>query len=140
LRRGDLAVHLLNWLFGKKDKAAVQQPQPAPAEQPHRVAARQDRREDPLAPAEKPASTTAAQQAAQRDGIARPGAPEQENLQRWQESGQPRAWVEAHGGRWNHEDWLGLLEELKKSSFWPMQPDAVGLALEKARQTWVQRN
>ncbi len=65
---------------------------------------------------------------------------EAENLRRWKESGKPRAWVEAHKGRWDHNDWLGLLEELKRSPYWPMQPDEVGMALEDARREWSRRN
>jgi hypothetical protein len=53
-----------------------------------------------------------------------------ENLRRWRESGQAKAWVEAHNGQWNHEDWLSLLESLRRSVFWPMLPDEVGLVLE----------
>ena len=51
-----------------------------------------------------------------------------------------RAWVEEHQGNWNHEDWLALLEELKKSPLWPMQPDAVGLLLEDSKREWLERN
>jgi hypothetical protein len=107
---------MLNWLFGKKENVAAPQG-PAPAGQNHRAAPQPGAREVPPPSPRQPA----------------PVAPEQENLQRWKASGQPRAWVEAHGGMWNHEDWLRLLEELRRSPFWPMQPDAVGLALEEAK-------
>ena len=72
----------------------------------------------------------------------RPGLVEKEadNLRRWRESGQPRQWVKAHQGSWNHDDWLALLDELKHSSYWPMQPDAVGLVLEETKCEWLQRN
>ncbi len=59
---------------------------------------------------------------------------EAENLRRWRASGQARAWVAAHHGQWNHDDWLALLEELKRSPFWPMHPDAVGQVLEEIRR------
>ena len=62
------------------------------------------------------------------------------NVKHWRESGQPQAWVEAHNGQWNHADWLALLEELKRSPFWPMHPDAVGQALEDAKRDWLRRN
>ena len=65
---------------------------------------------------------------------------ETNNLQRWKDSGQARQWVEAHQGRWDHEDWLDLLEELKRSPFWPMEPDAIGMTLEEAKREWLQRN
>src|SRR3954451_16340290 len=60
-----------------------------------------------------------------------------ENLRRWKGSGQPRLWVEARQGRWNHSDWLSLLETLRESEFWPMGPVAVALALDELkRQYW----
>lgn len=65
---------------------------------------------------------------------------ETDNLRRWRESGQARLWVERHQGCWNHNDWLVLLEELKHSSFWPMQGDSVGLVLEEIKREWLQRN
>jgi hypothetical protein len=65
---------------------------------------------------------------------------EAENLRRWRESGQPRAWVEARRGQWGHADWLALLEELKRSAYWPMPPDAIGQALEEAKREWLRRN
>ncbi len=55
------------------------------------------------------------------------------NFQRWVAAGGPRRWVEAHEGRWNHDDWVTLLADLEKSAFWPLDPDAVGAALEEAR-------
>jgi hypothetical protein len=66
---------------------------------------------------------------------ARPGAlrPESENLRRWRESEQPRSWVEAHKGQWNHQEWLGLLETLQRSPYWPMQPEDVGRVLEEIK-------
>jgi hypothetical protein len=58
------------------------------------------------------------------------------NLQRWQESGRPRAWVARHNGQWNHDDWITLLEELKGSDFWPLEPDAVGALLEAEKRAY----
>jgi hypothetical protein len=65
--------------------------------------------------------------------------PEEENLRRWRESGGARAWVEARQGRWDHQDWLALLESLRRSPYWPMRPEAVGLALEEIKQDWAKR-
>jgi hypothetical protein len=58
------------------------------------------------------------------------------NLHRWQESGQPRQWVEAHNGRWNHDDWLALLVQLESSEFWPMEAAAVGSLIEELGRQW----
>ncbi len=64
---------------------------------------------------------------------------EVENLARWQASGRPRAWVEARRGNWDHAAWLGLLDDLRRSPFWPMQPDSVGAVLEEYKSEWFQR-
>ncbi|HEY7154002.1 MAG TPA: hypothetical protein VH575_08615 [Gemmataceae bacterium] len=109
-------MRILRWLFGKQDKttAAVHE-EPTPAgearEQSSSVANSQPRAADP----------------------------ETDNLRRWRESGQARAWVETHQGRWDHNDWLALLDELKRSSFWPMHPDAVGLTLEEIQREGFRR-
>lgn len=55
------------------------------------------------------------------------------NLCRWRDSGQPRRWVEARGGQWSHGDWLHLLESLRHSEYWPLEPAAVGALLETIR-------
>jgi hypothetical protein len=62
--------------------------------------------------------------------------PETENLRRWRASEQPRTWVEAHKGQWNHQEWIALLETLQRSSYWPMQPDEVGQVLEDVKAEW----
>ena len=68
--------------------------------------------------------------------LATPELPEREgeNLRKWRASGQARAWVAAHRGQWNHDDWLALLDELQRSPFWPMHPDAVGQVLEDTKR------
>ena len=68
-----------------------------------------------------------------------PVPPETQNLRRWRESGRPRSWVEARNGHWGHEDWLGLLDTLRRSRFWPMQPEEVGRLLEETKQDWLRR-
>lgn len=67
---------------------------------------------------------------AKREG---PPRPEAENLRRWRESGQPRAWVEARKGQWDHQEWLGLLETLQRSPYWPMRPTSLGQVLEEVK-------
>src|SRR5579884_2398363 len=59
-----------------------------------------------------------------------------ENLYRWQQSGEPRRWVEAHRGRWTHDDWLHRLETLQQSPYWPLDPEAIGQVLEESRRRW----
>jgi hypothetical protein len=58
------------------------------------------------------------------------------NLRRWEWSGQARAWVEARRGEWGHADWLALLEDLRQSEFWPLEPGAVGEVLRELQQDW----
>jgi hypothetical protein len=52
------------------------------------------------------------------------------NLRRWEQSGQPQRWVEAHGGTWGRDDWLGLVQELHRSAYWPLDLHAAGILLE----------
>lgn len=58
------------------------------------------------------------------------------NLRRWQEAGAARRWVEECQGRWNHDDWLVLLRDLRESDFWPLDLDQVGAVLERLRAEW----
>jgi hypothetical protein len=58
------------------------------------------------------------------------------NLGRWQASGQALQWIDRHAGAWHHDDWLALLESLRQSEFWPLDPDAVGALLEEQRTFW----
>ena len=59
------------------------------------------------------------------------------NVVRWRSSGQPQSWVQARHGHWDHDDWEELLESLKSSAFWPMDPDAVGWTLEEVKREWA---
>ncbi len=60
-------------------------------------------------------------------------AREDDNFDRWRRSDDARRWVAARGGRWSHDDWLGLLDALSRSSSWPMREADIGGALEAAR-------
>jgi hypothetical protein len=116
-------MRILNWLFGNKEKAVA-----AAIEERGPTAADNEKLTEADDPRERSASRPSAEEV------------EAENLRRWRESGQTWAWVQAREGRWDHDAWLGLLEELKRSSFWPMCPDAVGQALEKTKREWLSRN
>lgn len=109
---------LLNWLLGKKEPAVA-------------VSAAAERGPLAVVPS-RPAPPP------EPERSRRPS--EADNLRRWRESGQARAWVEARRGQWGHAEWLALLDELKRSSFWPMEPDAVGQVLEAAKHEWLHRN
>jgi hypothetical protein len=123
---------IFHLLFGKRDAAGVatlsgeQGPAPVAATPPRRrqSAERTDGRLGPEGDRESGRSVP----------------PEAENLKRWRESGHAQAWVEKCQGRWNHSDWLALLEELSRSPFWPMEADAVGLVLEAEKRQWLRRN
>src|SRR6266436_5632190 len=102
VNRGDRIVGLLNLLFGKKAKSA-----PAAGPANGLAAAPAPVRPAPPSPESRPAAPTS----------------EAENVRRWRESGQAQAWIEVHKGQWNHDDWLKLLDTLKRSAFWPVKPD-----------------
>ncbi len=48
--------------------------------------------------------------------------------------------MEARRGQWGHAEWLALLDELKRSPYWPLDPDSVGLVLEETKREWLKRN
>jgi hypothetical protein len=58
-----------------------------------------------------------------------------QNLQRWYDSGFPQRWVREHNGVWDHETWALLVEDLKLTEFWPMEPDDVGRLLEDLKRS-----
>lgn len=62
-------------------------------------------------------------------------SPSAENLRRWRQHA-ARAWVEAHRGEWNHQDWLDLLSGLQRSEYWPLQPEEVGQTLEELKREY----
>src|SRR5581483_179369 len=64
-------------------------------------------------------------------------AQEWRNLRRWQDSGDPRRWVAAHDGQWDHADWLNLLATLRQSAFWPLDPADVGQVLEEQKRAYL---
>jgi hypothetical protein len=109
-QKGDFTVGLLDLLFGKKATTGTT--------------------------AQQESTTPATQWPTNAEGGPAALRPEMENLRRWRASGQPRSWVEAHKGQWNHQDWLGLLETLQQSPYWPMQPDDVGRVLEEVKSAW----
>ena len=135
---------LFDWLFGRKERPAPstgpQQPQPRP-EREQAPAAVTTPTEAAAPPTDRPTprSTPALVGPAPNGEDTRPAA-EADNLRRWKESGQPRAWVEAHKGTWGHQEWLALLAALERSSYWPMHADAIGLTLEETKREWLRRN
>jgi hypothetical protein len=128
---GERPVRMLSWLFRKKAKPDT------PALEGRTLIARENSKLKPAGDAKERAATPPRKEESGRQALANP---EDENLRRWRESGQARAWVEARQGCWNHDDWLALLEELKGSSLWPMKADAVGLMLEETKREWLRRN
>jgi hypothetical protein len=125
-------VGIFAWLFGKKEGSDAPRQEPAAIAHPSPV-------QRPAAPVPAPPKQEPAAAAGGNGQRAPAVSPEAENLKRWRESGRARAWVEARGGRWDHAAWLALLDELRGSSFWPMDPDAVGLVLEEEHRQWLRR-
>jgi hypothetical protein len=58
------------------------------------------------------------------------------NLRRWEQSGEPWRWLDSHRGVWTHDDWLALLAALRRSDYWPLDPDAVGIVLGQMHALW----
>jgi hypothetical protein len=119
-----VAVGLFDWLFGKKEKTAT-------------LSAAHAAAPAPSAPARPPAAPPIPPPVAPPRPAAPPLSAEEENLRRWRESGEARAWVEARKGRWDHQDWLALLESLRRSRYWPLRPESVGLVLEEVKRDWL---
>src|SRR5207248_888306 len=55
-------------------------------------------------------------------------------LRRGGESAHPPAGSDSCQGRWNQADWLALLETLRESEFWPMDPDALSGVLDQVKR------
>jgi hypothetical protein len=58
------------------------------------------------------------------------------NLRRWEESGEPYRWVEAHRGRWTADDLRRLGASLERSAFAPLDGPSIEAALLRARQRY----
>lgn len=50
-----------------------------------------------------------------------------------------RSFVETHPDGWGHDDWLGLLAELRQNDVDVGDTDAIGFALENERLAWELR-
>jgi hypothetical protein len=122
---------MLDWLLRTRAKPNT------PAVEGRPLITRDQSTIEPAGDAEQEAATPPNHE---RPGRQAPASTDDENLRRWRESGQAQAWVEQRQGSWNHDDWLALLAELKASSWWPMQAEAVGLTLEEIKRQWLQRN
>src|SRR2546430_2301525 len=59
-----------------------------------------------------------------------------ENLRRWKDSGQPRRWVDARQGQWDHAAWEQLLAGLRASEFWPLEPGDARQWVEDHEGQW----
>ncbi len=120
-------MRLLSWLLGKKTENAA--------------ATSEDTRANAKG---KPSGDVAGQTVTpphpEELGKQAPANPEADKVRRWKESGQAWAWVEKRQGCWNHDEWLAFLEEVKRSPFWPMNADAVGMVLEEIKREWPKRN
>jgi hypothetical protein len=46
------------------------------------------------------------------------------------------AFVRRQNGSWDHQDWLGLLDQLRNAGFAPIDEARVGCLLEQRRDQW----
>ena len=60
------------------------------------------------------------------------------NLEFWKGTGQAEGWVRLRGGVWNHQQWCAFLKGLEKLSYWPMDPDQVGVFIEQVRDAYIE--
>ncbi len=92
--------------------------------------------EAPSAASTAPAASSEPSSSPQRpladDPTAARNSPET-NLSRWKASGNPEEWVRQRNLQWSHQDWLDLLASLRRSDFWPMEPDEIGRVLEEQK-------
>jgi hypothetical protein len=58
------------------------------------------------------------------------------NLRRLEETTIVRDFVSQQLGRWNHVEWVKLLERLEREGFFPIDEAAVGQKLEQCRSEW----
>lgn len=45
--------------------------------------------------------------------------------------------IKKNDGKWNHDQWLELLEKLAKKGYKPIDPDQVGLLLEQKKEVYL---
>ncbi len=86
----------------------------------------------------RPGRPSAENQQRQQPGQAQPAGPaeqEEANLRRWCLQVGP-AWVDLWEGRWSQQDWLDLLALLRRTDFWPLNPDALQRAVEELKQEY----
>jgi hypothetical protein len=60
------------------------------------------------------------------------------NLINWVRSCRPHNWVVGHKGYWNHDDFNGLVGELRTSEFWPMDIRLVGKVVEHLKNSYLE--
>ena len=59
------------------------------------------------------------------------------NIDRWQSSNEPGRLVNEMCGVWSKGDFETLLWKLKRTEYWPLDPDAVKAVLEQRRLEWM---
>lgn len=59
-----------------------------------------------------------------------------ENLSRWQDSGEPHAWVWRCSGAWSDQEFAHLLATLRMGPYWPMNEAEILQTLEDAARTF----
>ena len=65
---------------------------------------------------------------------------ETENFVNWKSTDVARNWITGNNGTWSHQDWLQLLESLRRSEFWPMRESDIGELLDELRLDLAAQN
>jgi hypothetical protein len=59
-----------------------------------------------------------------------------QNLARWESSGLPLHWIDAHNGHWGDAEFKGLFENLVTSEYWPVDSTAARNLLDRLTSHW----
>ncbi len=62
---------------------------------------------------------------------------EEMNLKKLAKSSVLMNFVKRSDGRWNHEQWLGLLDDLAKKGYKPIDSNQIGLMLEEKKEIYL---
>ncbi|MBN1864225.1 MAG: hypothetical protein JW808_04935 [Victivallales bacterium] len=62
---------------------------------------------------------------------------EETNLKKLMKSSILMNFIKKNDGRWNHEQWLGLLDDLAMKGYKPIDANQVGLLLEEKKEIYL---
>ncbi len=63
----------------------------------------------------------------------------EDNLKKLEKTALLANFVKKNKGSWDHQKWLGLLENLKQKGYYPIDEDQVGLILERKKAEYLEK-